>query len=113
MRNHPMRASIMEILNSGRMVRVVLCPDARGVVVPERFRREETLALDFGRRAPTPIHDLECGLDALAGTLRFGDCYHWCSVPWDAIVGFLAFGESVRGKNVQRWKPTVIDGGKN
>jgi len=106
------RAAIMEGLNKGYMVRVAFRLEAEGVVVPERFRGGEVLALDFGRNAPTPIMDLECTQEAISGTLRFGEGYRWCSVPWDAVVQVQLHGESTEESSAQRWTPTVIDGGK-
>ena len=101
---------MLEALATGRMVRVAFTVDTEGVVVPEGYRNQDAMALDFGRNAPTPITDLECGPDAISGTLRFGWEFVWCSVPWEAVVGIEAHGETPAAR---AWKPTVIKGGKN
>lgn len=105
------RTQVLQSLATLRMVQIEFGPAYPGVVIPDLYgiRTRERVALDFGRRAPTPIDDLECGPDAISGTLRFGDEYHWCSIPWEAITGITEHGPK---PTARAWTPTVIDGGK-
>lgn len=109
MRNERKRTITLDLLATGRMVRVYFTPDTEGAVVPEGYKGQDAMALDFGRRAPTPIDDLECGPDAISGTLCFGGDYFWCSVPWEAVVAVEPHGETPAAR---AWNPTVIQGGK-
>ena len=103
------RVAVLQALATLRMVRIEFFTDADGVDIPARLRESPLVALDFGRRAPTPIDDLECTADAISGTLRFGDEWHHCSVPWDAIACFAELGPT---PTARAWTPTVIKGGK-
>lgn len=104
------RTTVLQALATLRMVLIEFGPAYPGVVVPERFADKERLSLDFGRRAPTPIDDLECEADAISGTLRFGDEYFHCSIPWEAITAITPHGPKPAAR---AWNPTVIDGGKS
>ena len=59
MRSERKRMVVLELLATGRMVRVAFTPDSEGVVVPDHLKELDALALDFGRHAPTPIDDLK------------------------------------------------------
>lgn len=107
-RKEQTRTAVLQALATLRMVRIEFNPKHPGVVVPEDFKDRDQLALDFGRRAPTPIDDLKCDADGISGTLRFGDEYIWCSVPWEAIVWQAQHGPKPAAR---AWTPTVIDGG--
>jgi hypothetical protein len=100
-------------LATGAMVRVAFLVKVPGVNVPDDLRDSETLALDFGMFAPTPISDLVCNEFGIGGTLRFGIESVWCFVPWMAVVSVHKHGdESAPEPEIPAWTPTIIDGGK-
>lgn len=64
---------------------VELRPSAHDVRVPERFRTQERMVLQFGRDMPVAIPDLLVNAYAISGTLKFGGESHHCYVPWGAV----------------------------
>lgn len=110
MSNSDKRAAMLSLLDTGRMVRVLFATDTPGVDVPAWVKEQPVNALDFGRRAPTPIEDLVCDAGGISATLRFGGDYHWCSIPWEAVVGIAPHGPTPAQR---AWNPAVLDGGKN
>lgn len=110
MSNSAKRAAMLSLLDTGRMVRVVFTTATPGVEVPDWVKEQPVNALDFGRRAPTPICDLEVTDKAVSATLRFGAEYFLCVIPWEAVVGIAPFGPTAAQR---AWNPTVIPGGKN
>jgi stringent starvation protein B len=61
--------------------------DARhpGVIVPEWFRGEAHLVLQYGYDLPIPIPDLEVGDSHVRATLSFSRAEHLTVVPWSAV----------------------------
>jgi stringent starvation protein B len=61
--------------------------DARraGVVVPDSFRTEAHLILQYGHDLPIPIPDLEIDEDGVRATLSFSRTAHRTLVPWTAV----------------------------
>lgn len=61
--------------------------DARraGVVVPDPFKTEAHLILQYGHDLPIPIPDLEIGDDGVRATLSFSRTAHPTLVPWAAV----------------------------
>lgn len=61
--------------------------DARrtGVLVPESFRAEAHLILQYGHDLPIPIPDLEIDADGVRATLSFSRNAHSTYVPWSAV----------------------------
>ena len=61
--------------------------DARraGVIVPEAFRGEAHLVLQYGHDLPILIPDLEVDDDGVRATLSFSRIDHLTVVPWSAV----------------------------
>lgn len=61
--------------------------DARraGVIVPEAFRGEAHLVLQYGHDLPIPIPDLEVDDYGVRATLSFSRTEHLTVVPWSAV----------------------------
>jgi stringent starvation protein B len=61
--------------------------DARrtDVLVPESFRSEAHLILQYGHDLPIPIPDLEIDQDGVRATLSFSRAAHTTYVPWSAV----------------------------
>jgi len=61
--------------------------DARraGVLVPESFRNEAHLILQYGHDLPIPIPDLEIDEDGVRATLSFSRTAHRTSIPWTSV----------------------------
>jgi len=61
--------------------------DARrtGVLVPESFRREAHLILQYGHDLPIPIPDLDIDQDGVRATLSFSRNAHATYIPWSAV----------------------------
>jgi hypothetical protein len=100
-------------LATGSMVRIAFLVKVPGVQVPDSFHDSETLALDFGLNAPTPIDDLVCSPFGIGGTLRFGDDFVWCFIPWGAVINIHRHVDEPAPEPKQpTWTPRIIDGGK-
>jgi stringent starvation protein B len=71
--------------------------DARrtGVLVPEMFRNEAHLILQYGHDLPIPIPDLEVDEDGVRATLSFSRTAHVTFVPWSAV--YAVTGDDGRG----------------
>ncbi len=71
--------------------------DARraGVVVPESFRNEAHLILQYGHDLPIPIPDLEIDEGGVRATLSFSRTAHLTFVPWSAV--YAVTGDDGRG----------------
>lgn len=71
--------------------------DARrnGVLVPEAFRTEAHLILQYGHDLPIPIPDLEIDEDGVRATLSFSRTAHVTFVPWAAV--YAVTGDDGRG----------------
>ena len=61
--------------------------DARqaGVIVPEAFRGEAHLVLQYGHDLPIPIPDLDVDDYGVRATLSFSRTDHLTVVPWSAV----------------------------
>jgi hypothetical protein len=64
---------------------VHLDPRRDKVVVPQSYRSQPELVLQFGLNMRIPIPDLEVGDEAIAGTLSFARRPFWCWIPWEAV----------------------------
>ncbi len=64
---------------------VHLDPRRDKVVVPQSYRAQPELVLQFGLNMRIPIPDLEVGDEAIAGTLSFARRPFWCWIPWEAV----------------------------
>ncbi len=71
--------------------------DARrsDVLVPESFRREAHLILQYGHDLPIPIPDLEIDQDGVRATLSFSRAAHATFIPWSAV--YAVTGDDGRG----------------
>ncbi len=71
--------------------------DARrtGVLVPESFRNEAHLILQYGHDLPIPIPDLEIDEGGVRATLSFSRTAHVTFVPWSAV--YAVTGDDGRG----------------
>ncbi|NUO50963.1 MAG: hypothetical protein HOV80_19080 [Polyangiaceae bacterium] len=64
---------------------VHLDPRRDKVVVPQSYRSQPELVLQFGLNMRIAIPDLEVGDEAIAGTLSFARRPFWCWIPWEAV----------------------------
>ncbi len=71
--------------------------DARraGVLVPEPFRTEAHLILQYGHDLPIPIPDLEIDEGGVRATLSFSRAAQLTFVPWSAV--YAVTGDDGRG----------------
>ena len=74
---------------------VHLDPRKPGVQVPQWFKKDPRLVLQFGMNMAVPIRDLHVGDEGIAGTLSFSRQPHYCFLPWAAV--FAMVGEDGRG----------------
>jgi hypothetical protein len=63
--------------------------------VPQPFRAQAELVLQFGYQLRVPIPDLEVDEEGITGTLSFARRPFWCRVPWSAV--YAIAGEDGRG----------------
>ena len=82
-------------LLQGPSMLVHLDPRRDGVVVPQHFRRQPQLVLQFGMNLVVPIRDLDVNEEGLSGTLSFNRSPCWCYLPWSAVYALV--GEDGRG----------------
>lgn len=68
-------------------VRILVDTKVDGVVLPEPYDQEVSLALLIGHGLPVPIRDLDLGDEGIGATLSFNRKGEWCFIPWPAIVG--------------------------
>jgi hypothetical protein len=66
-----------------------LDPRRDKVVVPQSFREQPELVLQFGLNMRIPIPDLEVTDEGIAGTLSFARRPFWCWIPWDAVFAII------------------------
>src|SRR5579863_4267195 len=66
--------------------------DARrsGVIVPEAFRGEAHLVLEYGHDLPIPIPDLEVDEYGVRATLSFSRMPQLTMIPWSAVYAVVA-----------------------
>jgi stringent starvation protein B len=64
---------------------VHLDPRRDKVVVPQSYRSQPELVLQFGLNMRIPVPDLEVGEEGIAGTLSFARRPFWCWIPWEAV----------------------------
>lgn len=71
--------------------------DARhaGVLVPDAFRNEAHLILQYGHDLPIAIPDLEVDEDGVRATLSFSRTAHLTFIPWSAV--YAVTGDDGRG----------------
>jgi stringent starvation protein B len=62
-----------------------LDPRREHVVVPQPFRMQPELVLQFGLNLRVPIPDLEVDENGVTGTLSFARRPFWCRVPWSCV----------------------------
>jgi stringent starvation protein B len=75
---------------------VHLDPRIQGVVVPDGFRRQPELVLQFGLNMAVAIKDLDVDDEAVSGTLSFARRPFWVKVPWNAVYALVS-DEDQRG----------------
>lgn len=92
----PNKKDVMLALLEQSGVFVHLDPRIQGVVVPDGFRRQPELVLQFGLNMAVPIKDLEVDDEAVSGTLSFARRPFWVKVPWAAIYALVS-DEDQRG----------------
>lgn len=67
------------------MIQVLFEP--ADATVPEDFKRQKHLMLEFGYVMPIPIPDLALDDHGISGTLSFpGRRPMWCMVPWTCVL---------------------------
>lgn len=76
----------------GGVASVYLDPRIRGVKVPERFRNQVPLVLNYSYRYHLADFDFEGG--SIVASLSFGGVPFQCVIPWDAVMGIGNQGES-------------------
>ena len=59
------------------------------LVVPERFKGQEQIVLQFGRNMPVPIPDIRFTSECLCGTLSFKGVPFWVCIPWNTVFAFI------------------------
>lgn len=79
-------------LQSG-VASVYLDPRVQGVKVPDAFRNQVPLVLNYSYRYH--IADFEFHDDSIVASLSFGGVPYQCTVPWDAVMGIGNQGEGV------------------
>lgn len=92
----PDKKDVMLALLERSGVFVHLDPRIQGVIVPDGFRRQPELVLQFGLNMAVPIKDLEVDDEAVSGTLSFARRPFWVKVPWSAIYALVS-DEDQRG----------------
>lgn len=80
----PKKDVALALLEQGAIF-VHLDPRRDKVVVPQSYRSQPELVLQFGLNMRIPIPDLEVGDEAIAGTLSFARRPFWCWIPWEAV----------------------------
>jgi hypothetical protein len=101
----PVSTNASEKLEVARQLRaagaflVNLDPRKPGVDVPERFRKEKRLVLEYGDDLEPPIPDLVLREDGISATLSFSHVLVKTFVPWSAV--FAIVDEDSHGK---MWK---------
>lgn len=91
----PSKKDVALALLEQSSVFIHLDPRRDKVVVPQTFRDQPELVLQFGLNMRIPIPDLEVTEEAIAGTLSFARRPFWCWIPWEAI--FAIFDQERRG----------------
>jgi stringent starvation protein B len=80
--NQTKQKHINELLETGTVM-VFLDARAEGVLVPERFRNDPELKLNFDYAFRVP--DFEVREDGLIATLSFSQTPYFCAIPMEAI----------------------------
>jgi stringent starvation protein B len=91
----PSKKDVALALLEQSSVFIHLDPRRDKVVVPQTFREQPELVLQFGLNMRIPIPDLEVTDEAIAGTLSFARRPFWCWIPWEAV--FAIFDQERRG----------------
>lgn len=91
----PSKKDVATSLLEKGSVFIHLDPRGEHVVVPQAFRVQQELVLQFGYQMNVPIPDLELDDEAISGTLSFARRPFWCRIPWDAV--FAVIGDGGRG----------------
>jgi stringent starvation protein B len=92
----PNKKDVMLALLEQSGVFVHLDPRIQGVVVPDGFRRQPELVLQFGLNMAVAIKDLDVDDEAVSGTLSFARRPFWVKVPWNAVYALVS-DEDQRG----------------
>jgi stringent starvation protein B len=79
------RNALLNMLDGGHDVFVLLDPRRSGALVPLQFQRQPVLALQLGYNLAKPIPDLEVADDGVGCTLSFNGRTEYCFVPWHAV----------------------------
>lgn len=81
------RNALLNLLDTGHNVTVLLDPRRPGTLVPLQFQRDFVLALVLGRGdgMVKPIPDLDVAEDGIGCTLSFNGRSQWCFLPWESV----------------------------
>lgn len=77
-----------QLLQRGSLF-VHLNPTDPTVVVPEQFKKQEQLVLQFGYNMAIPIFDIFIDNVGISGTLSFSNTSYKCFVPWSSVFAFI------------------------
>ena len=91
----PEKREVALVLLESGSIYLHLDPRRDRVVVPQPFRAQAELVLQFGYQLRVPIPDLEIDEEGVSGTLSFARRPFWCRVPWSAV--YAIAGEDGRG----------------
>lgn len=81
----PDKKDVMLHLLETAWVYVHLDPRCDGVVVPEYFRTQPRLVLQYGFNMPVPIQDLKVDERGISATLSFRQTPQATFIPWAAV----------------------------
>lgn len=104
MSNIPPKKQVALALLEQSGIFIHLDPRGKDVIVPNQFKEQTELVLQFGLNMRVPIKDLEVLDDAICGTLSFSRRPFWCRIPWDAVHAIVSDADR-RGFSWQRIAP--------
>jgi len=90
---HKMKREFFSRSLQGGIASLHFDPRMKGVVVPERFRKQELLVLNYSYRYH--IADFDFDDDKVVASLSFGGNPFQCVVPWNAVMGIGNQAESM------------------
>lgn len=106
MSNIPPKKQVALALLEQSGIFIHLDPRGKDVIVPNQFKEQTELVLQFGLNMRVPIKDLEVQDDAICGTLSFSRRPFWCRIPWDAVHAIVSDADR-RGFSWQRIAPAA------
>lgn len=91
---NPAKRSLFDrMYASGACVRVVLDPRHADAVVPETFKSNANLALEYGFTLPKPTQDVVTSDRGLSATLSFSNTSAVTFIPWAAVYAIVGSNE--------------------